>query len=62
VKPYYWQRNPLNGQEFIAESRHEGFEQLEDVYAHCWLEARKFFGFELTPVQQSLLDNYLDSL
>ena len=40
------------GRTFIDIKIHEGAKDVEEKEADCWLQAKKDFGYELTPVQE----------
>ena len=54
---YLLQDCPKEQRFIIDEKTHPGCTTEKVTHASCWIEAKKNFGFDLTPVQKDLLDN-----
>lgn len=52
---YHLQYSPKEERYLIDSIPHPGFEIRESIEADSWLEAKLAFGFELTPLQKTML-------
>lgn len=55
MKTYFWMDVPSQGRMVIDDNRWPGAEVAEETQANSWLEAKRNFGLELTPMQEKLL-------
>ena len=53
---YYLLWNKQTNRMMIDSHTHAGWKKENSIEASCWIEAKKLFGFELTPLQQRMLD------
>ena len=53
---YYLLWNKTTNRMMIDSRTHAGWKNEKSVEASCWIEAKKLLGFELSPLQQRLLD------
>ena len=53
---YFLLWNKQTNRMMIDACMHAGWKKENSVEASCWIEAKKLFGFELSPLQQRMLD------